>query len=101
MKDFDFKEYDSLKELFKKIYYRNLPIEDAEKKQDKFMAIFNATFYVTARKSLLIHAKKFYDGRKMIISAFKKKIFPINPEEVFFEDKDVHRDDEDKDEDGF
>ena len=30
--EFDFREYNSLKELFKAIYYRNLKIEDAEKK---------------------------------------------------------------------
>ena len=58
--EFDFREYNSLKDLFKTIYYRNLKIEDAGRKQDGFMAIFNALEkynprkfdYVTARKNL-------------------------------------------------
>ena len=65
MKDFNFREYDSLKELFEKFYYKNLPIEDVEEKQDKCMAILNAlekygpkkSEYVTARNNLLINAK--------------------------------------------
>ena len=32
LKDFNFIEYDSLKELFNTIYYRNLKVENAEKK---------------------------------------------------------------------
>ena len=36
--------------------------------------------YETARKNLLINAKKFYDGREIIINAFKNKIFPLSPE---------------------
>ena len=35
--EFDFREYNSLKELFKATYYRSLKIEDAERKQDGFM----------------------------------------------------------------
>ena len=104
---FPFNEYRSLIELFKAIYYRSLSIKDAESKQDEFMSIFNALEkyrprnldYVTARKNLLINAKKIYDGREMIINVFKDKIFPLNPEEGLFEDEDVHRGDEDNDED--
>ena len=78
MNKFDFREYDSLKELLKAIYYRNLKIEDAEGKQDEFVAIFNAlekynprkSDYVTARKNILRNAKNIYDGREMIINAF-------------------------------
>ena len=89
--EFDFREYDSLKELFKVIYYRNLSIEDAERKQDGFMAIYNAfenyaarkPQYVTAENSLLFNAKNFYDGREMIINAFKNKIFPLIPDNDF------------------
>ena len=33
--------------------------------------------YEKLRDDLLINAKNFYDGRKMIISAFKDKIFPL------------------------
>ena len=31
--------FKSLKELFKEIYYRNLKIEDAERKQDEFIVV--------------------------------------------------------------
>ena len=34
--DFDFRDYRSLKELFKGIYYRNLSIDEAEKIQDEY-----------------------------------------------------------------
>ena len=37
--------------------------------------------YVTARKTLLINSKSFYDGREMIIDAFKNEIFPFGEEE--------------------
>ena len=36
----------------------------------------------------LENIKRFYDGRKMIINAFKNKIFPLYHEENLFEDKD-------------
>ena len=42
MNEFDFRDYNSLKELFKAIYYRNLKIEDAERKQDEFMVFLDA-----------------------------------------------------------
>ena len=33
--------------------------------------------YYGLKKDLLINAQNFYDGREMIISAFKNKIFPF------------------------
>ena len=45
--------------------------------------------HVKKKKSLLINAKNFYDGREMIIDAFKNKIFPLVPTD--FED-DVDED---------
>ena len=38
------------------------------------------------------NAEKFYDGRDMIINAFKNKIFPIYHEENMFEVEDNIRD---------
>ena len=69
MNEFDFREYNSLKEQFKAIYYKNLKIEDAERKQGEFMVLLDALDkykprkpdYETARKNLLINAEKFYD----------------------------------------
>ena len=88
--EFDFREYNSLKELFKANYYRNLKIEDTERKQDEFMTILNALdkygprimwLIMWLQEKILINAKKFYDGRQMIINAFKDKIFPLSPDE--------------------
>ena len=45
--------------------------------------------YVSGRESLSLNAKKFYEGRQMIIDAFKNKIFPMVP--TGFED-DVDED---------
>ena len=55
--------------------------------QEEFDAVFGALEiykpkkekYVSGRKSLLINAKFFYEGRQMIIDAFKNKIFPKAP----------------------
>ena len=50
--------------------------------------------YITESKKLSNNAKKIYDGREMIINAFKDKIFPLNPEESFpeYEDEDENED---------
>ena len=92
--EFDFREYNSLKGLFKAIYYRNLKVEDTERKKDEFMVALDALDkykprkpdYETARKNILINAKHFFDGRQVIINAFKNKIFPLSTED-FFEDE--------------
>ena len=85
--DYDFSEYRSLKELFKAIYYRNVTIEKAERIQKEFNAITDAlknykpkkTKYKENKEKLLINAQNFYDGREMIINAFKNGIFPLVP----------------------
>ena len=84
---FDFRHYDSLKELFKSLCYKKLSIEDAEIDQGRIMFEINRldkykpnkTEYVTARKNLLINAENFYNGRQMIIDAFKNGIFSTDP----------------------
>ena len=96
---FDFRGYRSLKELSEAIYYRNLSIDKTDRIQDEYEAQFAAlekyepktSDYATARKNLLINAKNFYDGREMIINAFKDKIFPLSPED-FFENEDEDED---------
>ena len=86
--DYDFSEYRSLKELFKAIYYRNVTIEEAGKIQGEFDAIIGALKnykpkrpkYKENKEKLLINAQSnFYDGREMIINAFKNKVFPKVP----------------------
>ena len=81
--DYDFSEYRPLKEFFKAIYYRNITIEEAERVQEEFDSIIGAlkkykpkkTKYKEKKEKLLINAQNFYDGRKMIIDAFKKIYF--------------------------
>ena len=86
--EYDFTEYRPLLEFFKTIYYRNLRIEKAEKIQDEFNGIYGAlekykpkknSKFNKPREKLLINSKNFHDGRKMIIDAFKNKIFPMAP----------------------
>ena len=89
--EYDFSDYRSLKEIFKGIYYRKITIEEAEAIQEEFNGVIGALEIYGARKPkyikkerLLINARNFYDGRKMIINAFKNKIFPKAP--TSFED---------------
>ena len=53
--------------------------------------------YKNKKLKLLENVKRFYDGREMIINAFKNKIFPLYHEENMFDDKD---EDDIKDENG-
>ena len=88
-RDFDFRDYPSLKEFFEAIYYINLSPEDAEGKQDEFNGILGVLDKYAPRKSeslaakndILINAKNLFDGREMILNAFKNKIFPFEEEE--------------------
>ena len=76
----------TLLQLFKAIYYRDLSIDKAERKQDEFETHLTALEkyrprnldYVTIREKLLTNVKNFYDGKEMIINAFKDKIFPLH-----------------------
>ena len=85
--DYDFTKFSSLIELFRAIYYGETLILDAEREQDDFDDIIeilkayktrkNSKFY-KLKQDLLSNAQNFYDGRKMIIEAFKNKIFPLS-----------------------
>ena len=74
------KEIFTIKEIFKANYYRKITIEEAEAIQKEFNGVIWALEIYGARKPkcikkerLLINARNFYDGRKMIIDAFKDK----------------------------
>ena len=81
--EYDFIDYRSLKELFKATYHRKITIEDAEEIQEEFDGAYGALEiyraikpkYVEKKQKLLINSRNFYDGRKMIINAFKIKYF--------------------------
>ena len=85
--DYNFSECRSLKELFKTVHYINITIEKTERIQEESNTVINAlknykskkTKYKENKEKLLINAQNFYDGRDMIIKAFKNKIFPKTP----------------------
>ena len=85
---YDFSYYKTFKELFIGISYRNMTIDEAERKQDEFDSILGALSaystkrkYIEAKNKLLNNAKNFYKGREKIIEWFKNGIFPLNYDE--------------------
>ena len=79
-----FSNYKTFNELYRDLYYKNMTINNAEMKQNKFnstrIELNNYTAkdkkYIEAKNSLLNNAKKFYKRREKIIKGFKEKIFP-------------------------
>ena len=45
--------------------------------------------YKEGKTKLLIKAKNFYDGREMVINAFKNKIFLMTPSSFSSDDDDI------------
>ena len=97
--DYDFSNFRPLRERFRAIYYGDILIPGAEREQDDFDDMLDElkkynprnSEYRNGKENLLINAKKIYDGREMIINAFKDKILPLDnpddfPEYVFPED---------------
>ena len=72
---YDLSDYKTFKELFRELYYRNVTIDEAERKQDEFNAVLDALSvysikkkeYIEAKNKLLNNAKKIYKGREKII----------------------------------
>ena len=92
----DIRDYRPLKELFKDICYTNRTIEETERIQDEFKSHFvslgkygpKKPEYKKEKINLLDNAKNFYDGREIIIIAFKNDTFPFyhDEEESRFKD---------------
>ena len=86
---YDFSDYKTFKELFRDVYYRNMTIDEAERKQDKFDGVLTAlsTFsakrkeYIEAKNKLLNNAEKISNGREKVIEGFKNEIFLLNYDE--------------------
>ena len=86
---YDFSDYKTFKDLFIDLYYRNMTIDEAEKKQDEFDGSHSALEiyptkrkeYIEATNKILNNAKKIYEGREKIIEGFKNGIFPLNYDE--------------------
>ena len=98
--EFDFRDHKLLKEFFKDIYYKKFSTEEAEIIQEEFNVVLTALekykprVYKNKKLKLLKNVKRFYDGRKMIINAFKNKIFPLYHERlerlIFLKRSDVN-----------
>ena len=93
-KDYDFINLSSLRELFRKIYYGEILIPGAEREQNNFdhtIRILKAYKprkdykYYKLKQDLLINAQNLYDGRDMIIEAFKNKKFPLSKSHYYYE----------------
>ena len=54
---YDFSDYKTFKALFRDIYYRNMPINEAERKQDEFKAVLNALSVYPPRGQKYTEAK--------------------------------------------
>ena len=85
--DYDFTNSSSLKELFRAIYYGEILIPGAKREQDNFDDIIKILKAYKPRKSskfyklkqdLIINAQNFYDGKEIIIEAFKNKIYLLS-----------------------
>ena len=83
--DFDFRMFLPLKLFFNSIYFGDVLIPAVEREQDVFEKILeNFKKYkpktdsnVDDKNKTLTSAQNLYDGREMIINAFKKKLFPL------------------------
>ena len=85
MKEYDFSDYRTFKELFRDLYYRKVTTDEAESKQEEFDIVLHVLKeykpkndkYVTLKNNLLDNASKFYKGREKIIEGFKNGVFPL------------------------
>ena len=67
----NFSDYKTFKEFFRDLHYRNMSIDEAERRQDKFdgmpralsMYLAKKTKYIEAKNRLLNNAKTFYKER--------------------------------------
>ena len=98
--DYDFTNFSPLRDLFRSIYYGEILIPGAEREQNNFDDMLEIlkkykprkdSKYYKLKDDPLINIQNFYDGREMIINAFKNKIFPLQdpanfPEYVSEED---------------
>ena len=96
--DFDFSNFSPLRELFRVIYYGEIVIPAAEREQGEFNYLLEVLKEYNSRKdsknkklkdNLVINPQNFYDGREMIINAFKSKIFPLNNPNNYFKHEDA------------
>ena len=56
---YDFSGYKTFKELFRDIYYRNMTIDEAERKKDEIGGVLSALREYSAKKKEYIEIKKY------------------------------------------
>ena len=79
---YDFSDYKTFKELFRDLYYRNITIDEAERRQDEFDGVLGAlsTYstkkkeYIEVKNRLLNNAKN-TKGEKKILEGLKMEYF--------------------------
>ena len=85
-KDYDFTNFSSYRDLFRAIYYGEILIPAVQREQDNFddmIKILKAyrprkdSKYYGLKQDLANNVQNFYNGREMIIEAFKNKFFPF------------------------
>ena len=102
MKEYDFSDYKTFKELFRDLYYRRVTIDEAESKQEEFNVVLHVLKeynprhdkYVTLKNNLLENASKFYEGREKIIERFKNGIFPLYYDSRYHEERMKYEEEE-------
>ena len=105
-KDFDFSMFMALKPLFKTIYYGEMLIPAIEREQGIFDdKIEELKKYrprtennISDKNKVLTNAQNLYDGREMIINAFKNKLFPLYSGNYYEEFKEKSSESEGEDE---
>ena len=83
--EYDFTMFFSVVELFKQSYHGNILVPGAEREQDEFYyKLENLKKYdptteknISKKESFVNNIQNFYDGREMVIKAFKNKIIPL------------------------
>ena len=88
---YGFSDCKTFNELYRDLYYKNMTINNAEMKQNKFNSKRDALNNyspknkknIEAKNSLINNAKNVYEGREKIIEVFKEGIFLINPVDKF------------------
>ena len=87
MREYDFIDYKTFKELFRDLYYRN----EAESKQDEY-ALKNYSpkhdKYVILKNNLVDNASKFHEGKEKIIEGFKNGVFSFYERMKFEEEEE-------------
>ena len=104
MKDYDFSDYRTFKELFRDLYYRTISIDEAESKQDEFNTVLyllkkyspKHDKYVTLKNNLVDNASKFYEVREKIIEGFKNKIFSLYYDKDYEEQMELKKEEEEE-----